>query len=96
LALAIGKRNGLILATVAMLAGFAFLGTEVVLRYWGLRSLGVALGFLVWAAVIAHWWFHWHAADTLYERTGMYRLVWAFAVTQAGVLLAMSPVGGMS
>jgi len=26
----------------------------------------------------------------------MYRLVWAFAVTQVGVLLAMLPVGGLS
>jgi 4-hydroxybenzoate polyprenyltransferase len=96
LTLTVGKRNGLILATVAMLAGFAFLGAEILLRYWGLRSIGVALGFLVWAAVLTHWWFHWRKADTLYERTGMYRLVWAFAVTQAGVLLAMSPVGGIS
>ncbi len=96
LTLAIGKRNGLLLATVAMLAGFAFLGAEVVLRYWGLRSIGVALAFLFWAAVIVHWWFHWREEDALYERTGMYWLVWAFAVTQAGVLLAMSPVVGGS
>lgn len=94
LTLTIGKRNGLILATVATLIGFAFLGTEIVLRHWGLRSIGVALGFLAWIAVIVHWWFHWRKADTLYERTGMYRLVWAYAVTQVGVLLAMSPVGG--
>jgi 4-hydroxybenzoate polyprenyltransferase len=95
LTLAIGKRKGLLLATAAMLAGFAFLGVEVVLRYWGLRSIGVALAFLCWAGVIAHWWFHWRRADALYERTGMYRLVWAFAVTQVGVLLAMSPLGGV-
>jgi len=95
LTVSIGKRNGLLLATVAMLAGFAFLGAEVVLRYWGLRSIGVALAFLVWAAVIVHWWFHWREEDALYERTGMYRLVWAFAVTHAGVLLAMSPLGGV-
>ncbi|MBU0704490.1 MAG: UbiA family prenyltransferase, partial [Chloroflexi bacterium] len=85
LTLTIGKRNGLILTTVAMLAGFGFLGAEVVSRYWGLRSIGVALAFLFWAGVVVHWWFHWREADMLYERTGMYRLVWAFAVTQAGV-----------
>ena len=94
LTLAIGKRNGLILATVAALAGFAFLGAEILLRHWGLRAIGVALGFLLWAAVLAHWWFHWREADTLYERTGMYRLVWGFAVTQVGVLFAMLPFGG--
>lgn len=96
LTLTIGKRNGLLLATVAMLAGFAFLGVEVVLRHWELRAVGVGLAFLFWAAVIVHWWFHWRKADVLYERTGMYRLVWAFAVTQVGVLLAMSPLSGMS
>jgi len=96
LTLVIGKRNGLILATVAMLAGFAFLGTEILLRYWGLRAIGVALGFLAWAVVIARWWCHWREADMLYERTGMYHLVWAFAVTQLGVLLAMVPLGGPS
>jgi 4-hydroxybenzoate polyprenyltransferase len=92
LTLTIGKRNGLILATVAALAGFAFLGAEILLRHWGLRAIGVALGFLFWGAVIVHWWFHWREADTLYERTGMYRLVWAFALTQVGVLLAMLPL----
>jgi 4-hydroxybenzoate polyprenyltransferase len=91
LTLAIGKRNGLIWATVAALIGFAFLGAEVVLRYWSLRAVGIALSFLAWAVVLTHWWFHWREADTLYERTGMYRLVWAFAVTQVGVLLAMLP-----
>jgi 4-hydroxybenzoate polyprenyltransferase len=96
LTLSIGKRNGLILATVATLAGFVFLGAEIVLRYWGLRSIGVALGFLAWAATLVHWWCHWREMDTLYERTGMYRLVWAFAVTQAGVLLAMLPATGLS
>ena len=96
LTLSIGKRNGLILATVAALAGFAFLGAEIVLRYWGLRSIGVVLSFLTWAVILTHWWFHWRKADTLYERTGMYWLVGAFAMTQVGVLLAMSPVGGMS
>jgi len=94
LTLVIGKRNGLILAMVGMMAGFAFLGVEVVLRYWGLRAIGVGLAFLFWAAVIVHWWFHWREADVLYERAGMYRLVWAFAATQAGILLAMAPVGG--
>jgi len=96
LTLTIGKRNGLILATVAALAGFAFLGAEILLRHWGLRAIGVALGFLFWIAVLVHWWFHWREADILYERTGMYRLVWAFAVTQVGVLLAMLPLGGPS
>ncbi len=91
LTLTIGKRNGLLLATLATLAGFAFLGVEIVLRHWGLRSIGVGLAFLLWSAVLVHWWFHWHQADVLYERTGMYRLVGAFAVTQLGVLLAMSP-----
>jgi len=95
LSLTIGKRNGLILTTVAMLAGFAFLGAEVVLRYWGLRSIGVALAFLFWAGVLVHWWLHWREADALYERTGMYRLVWGFAVTQVGVLLAMVPVSSL-
>lgn len=92
LTLTIGKRNGLILATVATLAGFAFLGTEVVSRYWSLRSIGVAFAFLTWSAVIVHWWFHWREADTLYERTGMYRLVAAFAVTQVGVVVAMATI----
>ena len=95
LTLAIGKRNGLILATVAMLSGFAFLGAEILLRYWDLRAIGVALGFLAWAVVLARWWCHWREADTLYERTGMYRLVWAYAMTQLGVLLAMVPVAGL-
>lgn len=92
LTLIIGKRNGLILATVATLAGFAFLGIEIVLRHWGLRSIGVGLGFLCWMAVLVHWWVKWRRADLLYERAGMYRLVWAFAVTQLGVLLAMLPL----
>jgi 4-hydroxybenzoate polyprenyltransferase len=93
LSLVIGKRNGLLLATLAMLAGFAFLGVEVVLRHWGLRSVGIGLAFVLWAAVLVHWWFHWRKADTLYERTGMYRLVGAFAITQIGVVLAMLPLG---
>ena len=93
LTLTIGKRNGLILATIAALLGFAFLGAEILLRHWGLRALGVGLGFIGWAAVLIHWWFHWREADTLYERTGMYLLVWAFAVTQIGVLVAMLPAG---
>ena len=95
LTLIIGKRNGLIVATVATLAGFAFLGAQVVLRYWDWRSIGVAFAFLTWSAVIGHWWFHWRDADILYERTGMYRLVAAFAVTQIGVVVAMAPVGSL-
>ena len=96
LTLTIGKRNGLLLATVAMLVGFAFLAAEILLRHWGLRAIGVGLGFLAWAGVLIHWWCHWREADMLYERTGMYRAVWAFAVTQVGVLLAMLPTGGLS
>ena len=92
LSLTIGKRNGLILTTIAAALGFAFLGAEVALRHWALRSLGVGVGFLCWAGVIVHWWFNWRTADRLYERTGMYRLVWAFAVTQIGVVVAMAPV----
>jgi 4-hydroxybenzoate polyprenyltransferase len=93
LSLVVGKRNGLVLATVATVLGFGFLGAEVVLRHWSLRAVGIGFGFIAWCAVLGHWWVRWRKADQLYERTGMYRLVWAFALTQVGVLLAMSPAG---
>ncbi len=70
---------GVPIVIAPMSAGFllpnGLLLTADVLARW---VLGVS--FVLWMAVPVHWWFHWRKADALYERTGMYRLVGAFAV----------------
>lgn len=91
LALALGKRNALRLATLGVGMGFAFLALEVVQRYWIAQSVGLALAMLVWTTVLVPWRLRYQQVDVAYEKRGFYHALFAWALTDIAVVVAMLP-----
>ena len=89
LALALGKQNSIRLSIFGVGMGFAFLFTEVVQRYWIGRSIGVALAMIVWTLVLAPWYQRYQQVDMHYEQRGFYKSLYAWALTDIAVALAM-------
>jgi len=89
-ALALGKKRTLWLSMLAILAGNCFLFVEVTKRYWGLRSIGflVVLGF--WVAVLVPWYRRHQIVDSTFEQKGMYRAIYALAITDVVIILTMA------
>ena len=93
LALALGKQNALRLGILGVGVGFAFLTLEVALRYWAGRSVALALALLAWAAVLIPWYLRQQQVDIAYEQRSFYRALYAWALTDIAVLVAMMPLG---
>jgi len=92
LATVLGKRNVLTFAIASIALGFLFLFREVTLNYWQSRSLIIGVALALWMLVLVPWVLRWKRADLRYEQLGMYRALWAWAVTDIGVVIAMLPL----
>jgi 4-hydroxybenzoate polyprenyltransferase len=93
LALALGKQNSLRLGMLGVGIGFAFLALEVALRYWDGRSTALALALMGWLAVLIPWYRRYQQVDVAYEQRSFYRALYAWALTDIAVLVAMMPLG---
>ena len=91
LALALGKQNALRLGILGVGMGFVFLTWEVALRYWTVRSVGLPLALLAWSAVLAPWDLLRQQTDVAYEQRGFYHALYAWALTDMAVVVAMMP-----
>jgi 4-hydroxybenzoate polyprenyltransferase len=91
LALALGKRNALRLAIMAVGVGCTFLALEAIQRYQTAWSAGLMLAVLAWGVVLAHWYLHHRQVDVIYEKQGFYRALYAWALTDIAVVVAMMP-----
>jgi 4-hydroxybenzoate polyprenyltransferase len=91
LALALGKQNALRLAILAVGAGFTFLALEALQRHQTVWSAGLMLALLAWSAVLVPWYLRHRQADVIYEKQGFYRALYAWALTDIAVVVAMIP-----
>ncbi len=89
LALALGKQNALRLGILGVGMGFVFLALETVQRYWAWRSAGLALALLAWSAVLIPWYLRRQRADVAYEQRGFYHALYAWALTDVAVVVAV-------
>jgi 4-hydroxybenzoate polyprenyltransferase len=91
LALALGKRNALLLSLLAVVLAFAcFLG-EAAARYLTWRSIGLVIALALWLAVLIPWLRNWAAGDPRSEQRGFYQALWIWAITDVAVVIAMFP-----
>ena len=86
LVIALGKRGALRWAIFMVIASFAFLGTAIWKYHFTAWSLVVLAAFVMWLAVLVPWITHIH---TYPEQKGMYRALWAWALTDISVILAL-------
>jgi 4-hydroxybenzoate polyprenyltransferase len=91
LALALGKRNALRVALAGVAVAFGFLASEVLQRYQVTRSIGLVAALLVWMVVLIPWYVHYRGVDVNYEKRGFYRALYAWALTDILVVVAMMP-----
>lgn len=91
LSLALGKKNALLLACIGVGIGFAFLLLETMQRYMHARSFGLVIAFIAWAAVLVPWYRNYRSVDVEYEKRGFYLGLYAWAVTDIAVAVAMLP-----
>jgi 4-hydroxybenzoate polyprenyltransferase len=91
LALALGKQNALRLAIAGVGVGCAFLAVEVLQRYQSAWSVGLVLATLAWGAVLIPWYLCHRQADVVYEKRGFYHALYAWALTDIAVVVAMMP-----
>jgi 4-hydroxybenzoate polyprenyltransferase len=93
LALALGKRDALRMGILGVGLGFAFLALEVMQRYRAARSAGLILALLCWTAVLIPWYLRHQRAGVTYEQRGFYNALYAWALTDIAVAVAMMPLG---
>jgi lycopene elongase/hydratase (dihydrobisanhydrobacterioruberin-forming) len=91
LSLALGKQNALLVACFGVGTGFAFLLSETINRYMQPRSIGLAIAFLAWMLVLVPWYFKYRNVDVKYEKRGFYLALYAWALTDIAVAVAMMP-----
>ncbi len=92
LALALGKRDALRLGILGVGIGFVFLFMEMIQRYWTCRAAGLFLALLAWSAVLIPWYLRHQRVDVVYEQRGFYRALYAWALTDIAVAVAMIPL----
>ena len=90
---ALTKKYALQVAIAAVGIGFAFLFTEIGKRYFLVRSSGLLLAFVCWVLVLIPWYMKYKEVDVLYEQRGFYKALYAWAVTDIAVAIAMIPIG---
>jgi 4-hydroxybenzoate polyprenyltransferase len=91
LALALGKRNALLLSLVAVVLAFVcFLG-EAATHYFTWRSIGLVIALGLWLALLIPWLRRWASGDRRTEQRGFYQALWIWAITDVAVVVAMFP-----
>lgn len=86
LAIALGKRGTLRWSIATVVTAFVFLGTAIWQYHFTAWSLVVLAAFVGWLAVLVPWV---RQIQTYPEQKGMYRALWAWALTDIGVILAL-------
>lgn len=92
LALALGKTRALLLAIACVGLGFVFLGIEVFHHFAAPRALGIALALAAWLLVLMPWYAKRNQVDWRYEQKGFYNALYAWALTDVAVAVAMMPI----
>jgi hypothetical protein len=92
LALVLGKRRALSLACIGVTAGFVLLFAEALQGRWTLRSMGLVAAAAGWAAVLIPWCLEWRTVNRRYEQRGFYRALYAWALTDIAVAIALMPL----
>jgi 4-hydroxybenzoate polyprenyltransferase len=87
LVIALGKRGALCWAMTLVVIAFAFLGAALWQYHLTAWSAVVLAAFVAWLAVLIPWLSNVH---TYPEQKGMYRALWAWALTDIGVVLALT------
>jgi len=86
LVIALGKRGALRWAILMVVSAFAFLGGAVWQYHLTAWSLVLLAAFAGWLTLLLSWIAHVH---TYPEQKGMYCALWAWALTDIGVILAL-------
>jgi 4-hydroxybenzoate polyprenyltransferase len=91
LALALGKRNALLLSLLAVVLAFiCFLG-EAGAHYLTWRSAGLVIALVLWLALLIPWLRRWAVCDSQSEQRGFYQALWVWAISDVAVVIAMFP-----
>jgi len=91
LALALGKRNALRVALLAVGLAFTFFLGEVWAHYLAWRSTGLVIALGFWLALLIPWLQRSQTTDPPSEQRGFYRALWIWAFTDLAVVVAMLP-----
>ncbi len=86
LALILGMRASLVVATLSTLLAFALLGWALAVLGVGVKSMALLLPLALWLAVLVPWLLHHAAWHPQQHQRGMYRALAAWAVTDVAVL----------
>ncbi|HEX9215520.1 MAG TPA: UbiA family prenyltransferase [Gemmatimonadales bacterium] len=86
LALILGMRASLVVATLSTLLAFALLGWALAVLGVGIKSMALLLPLALWLAVLVPWLLHHAAWRPQQHQRGMYRALAAWAVTDVAVL----------
>ncbi len=90
-ALALGKKNALRVCILGIVIGFFFLGIEAS-RNFGMKTIGLPLAVIAWAAVLLPWLRNHNNVDMKYEKRHFYLALYAWAVTDLAVAIAFLPI----
>jgi 4-hydroxybenzoate polyprenyltransferase len=91
LSIALGKKKALLLSCLGVAIGFAFLILEILTHYRRIQSIGLILAIAAWAAVLYPWYKNYQAVDIKFEKRGFYLALYAWALTDIAVAVAMLP-----
>ena len=86
LALILGMRASLVVATLSTLLAFALLGWALAVLGVGIKSMALLLPLALWLVVLVPWLLHHTAWRPQQHQRGMYRALAAWAVTDVAVL----------
>jgi 4-hydroxybenzoate polyprenyltransferase len=90
LALILGMRASLWVATLCTLLAFALLAWAIVLLPIGAKGFALVLPLLLWLAVLLPWLSQYAAWSPKQHQQGMYRALAAWAVTDLTVLFVFA------
>jgi 4-hydroxybenzoate polyprenyltransferase len=90
LALILGMRASLVVATVSTLLAFGLFAWAVAILGVGQKALTLLLPLALWLAVLVPWLFNYAAWSPTQHQRGMYRALAAWAVTDLTVLFVFA------
>ena len=91
LALALGKRNALLLSLAAVVLAFVFFLSEAAAHYLTWRSIGLVIALALWLALLIPWLRRSASSDRPSEQRGFYQALWIWAITDVAIVIAMFP-----
>jgi len=91
IARALTKKYALLFSIAAVVVAFIFLFSEISKRYLEIRSIGIIFAMFSWVFVLIPWYVKHQEVDTKYEQSAFYKALYAWAVTDIAVAVAMIP-----